>query len=215
MKITDCVLPPASGLIRPYLVSKLNGQRLEFELDLRPNVVVYSAADLLARVLAGDPAYLPRHVGFMYGTDPAPAQLEDPENIELALKRMHDWSKIASDTAAIGGNILISPLAVAPAISLDGDPAKYAGNAVTFSAHTGLIQEYAFPTNGSTFAKALVDIESEHTPVYVYHVVLLNRWQSGNRITYTPFSRAAVESAPFTSKPPSFDMGVYWTITFK
>ena len=214
MKIKDCIPPPASGLIRPYLLSKRNGQRLEFALDLRPNVVVYPAADLLARILAGDAAYLPRHVGFIYGTNASPG-LDDPESLG-DLKRMHDWSKITTDVADIGGNVLVAPLAVAPSISLDGDPLKYAGNAVTFAAHTGLLQEYAFPTDGSTYARALTDLEDdEYASVYVYHVLLLNRRQVGSRVIYTPFSRAAIESAPFTPKPASFDLGVYWTITFK
>lgn len=222
MKISDLVLPPASGLIRPYLLSKINGQRLVFAPDVllaqRPNVVTYSAADLLARALAGDSTYLPRHIGFIYGTDPNPNTLDDPEDIGADLKRMHDWSKIASDVANIpgGGNMLVAPLALAPSLSLDGDAAKYAANAVTFSAHTGLALEYAFPTNGTSYAKSLPDIEAEeYGAVYVYHAVLLNRWQSGPRIGYTPFSRAAIESAPFTAKPASFDLGVFWTITFK
>lgn len=220
MKFNDRVLPPASGLIRPYLLSKINGERLVFAPDAilatRPNVVTYSAADLLARVLAGDDTYLPRHVGFLYGTTPTPPQLEDPEDLEASLKRMHDWSKLATDAAANQANMLIAPLAVAPSVGLDGDAARYAGNAVTFSAHTGMVQEYAFPTSGGAYAAAIADIEAEeYGAVYVYHAVLLNRWQAGSRIVYTPFSRAAIETAPFTSKPASFDLGVFWTITFK
>lgn len=212
-QLFEHVLPPASGLVHPCLRSRATGA--EILLTPTKNVVVYTAADLLARVLAGDATYLPKHVGFIYGTVPSPA-LDDPETLSLNVKRAHDWAKIATDVAAIGGNMLVAPLSLTPSISLDGDSSRYSGNAVTFSAHTGLVEEYAFSTLGGTFASTLDDLDDDYSQsVYIYHVVLLNRWRSGSTVTYTPFSRAALESAPFTAKPASFDMGVYWTITFR
>jgi hypothetical protein len=213
MRLLDQVPPPASGRIQPYLSARKSGVRIR--LMPRDNVVVYSAADLLARTLSGDNSYIPKHIGFIYGTAESPA-LDDPDSLPANLKRAHDWSKIATDTAAINGNILIAPLAIATSIAVDGDAAKYAGNAATFSAHTGLVQEYAFSTTGGTFAPPLEELDKDYAQsAYIYHAILLNRWQSGSSITYTPFSRAALETAPFTPKPAAFDLGVYWTISFK
>lgn len=215
MKFKESVEPPVSGEIQSYLVPR-NDKGVKILLDSKSNVVVYSAADLLARILAGDERYLPKHVGFIYGTDSNPG-LEDPDQISGELKRAHDWSKITTDVEGIPslGNILIAPLSCAPSVSLDGDASRYQGNAVTFAAHTGTVSEYAFPTDGVNFAQSISDLEDAQANVKIYHVILLNRFRSGRTITYTPFSRAALESQPFTTKPDAFDLGVYWTITFK
>ena len=178
------------------------------------NVVCYTAADLMAHILAGDMSYCPGHIGFLYGTDPAPL-LDDPDALPADIRRIQDWSKITADTAAIHGNIAICPLALAPGISLDGSPTYYSGNATTFAASTGLMLEYAFPTTGNTFAPSLADLEAYPLPIYFYQVILLNRFEAKNTVTYTPFSRAMLQDPPFTPKPANVHMGVFWTITFK
>jgi hypothetical protein len=169
----------------------------------------------MARVLGGDDTYLPRHIGFIYGTEYSPL-LDDPDTLPAATRRAHDWSRIASDVAAIGGNIAIVPMPMAPSLSLDGDSGLYTSNAVTFTGHTGLVTEYGFSTTGSTYAADLDTVEIAYpNALYFYQAVLLNRWQSGTNVTYTPFARAALGSAPFTPKPTDFELAVYWTITFK
>jgi len=213
IKLHDVLPDGLRGRIQPFLQDKRTGQRTL----LRPNhnVIAYSAADLMARTLAGDETYLPRHVGFIYGTDYSPL-LDDPDALPLETRRVHDWARVASDVAAIGGNMAVVPLATAPTIGRDGSAALYTANAVTFTAHTGLTVEYAFSTTGSTFAPGLDALVGEYTQdVYFYHAVLLNRWESGGRITYTPFSRASLDDAPFSPKPANQELGVFWTITFR
>lgn len=181
----------------------------------KTNVVTYTAADIIAGTVSGDNSYLPQYVGFIYGTDYSPL-LDDPDTLPVSTRRAHDWDQITSDVAAITGNMLISPFATAPSLSLDGSADLYSANAVTFSAHTGLMQEYGFSTTSGTYAADLDTLESSYPDsVYFYQVVLLNRWQSGTNLTYVPFARAALDSAPFTPKPDGFELAVYWTITFK
>ena len=213
MNIAD-TMPGLSGRIEVFHINKTNQKR---DLILaKNNVITYSAADLMAHVLAGDDAYLPKHIGFLYGTNPSPL-LPDPDSLPADIRRIHTWASITSDTAAINGNILIAPLALTPGVMVDGSVSLYSGNAVLFTSHTGLGIEYAYPTNGSTFAPSLPDLEGSGTPVpvYFYHVILLNRWEQKGSIIYTPFARSALGSAPFDPKPASNHMAVYWTVTFK
>lgn len=217
MNFKDSVQPPVSGKIQSYLVPH-SDKNIKLLFKPKSNVICYTGADILANLLAGNEHYLPTHVGFIYGTTDSPG-LADPENLDINIKRSHDWAKIVLDVEGVKAlglaNVLVSPLACAPTIMLDGDSAKYTGNAVTFSAHTGTIEEYAFPTDGVDFAPTFEDINSVAGDIYIYHVLLLNRFRSGSTITYTPFSRAALATQPFDAKPSGFDLGVYWTITFK
>jgi hypothetical protein len=181
----------------------------------RSNTITYSAADIMARVIGGDTTYLPQYIGFIYGTTATPL-LDDPDALPVGTRRSHDWARIASDAAANTANIAIAAFTMAPSAALDGDSSLYTANAVTFTGHTGLVQEYGFPTTGATYAADLDTLAaSGPTAIYYYHVVLLNRWQSGASITYTPFARAALSSAPFDPKPDNAELAVYWTITFK
>jgi hypothetical protein len=206
-------IPRCSGRIEPFLFDPRTGEKIW--LPNRKNVVAYSAADLMARTQAGDETYLPRNIGFIYGTDYSPL-LDDPDALPVETRRQHDWARIASDVAAIGGNMLVASLAQAPTVGLDGSSALYTANAVTYSAHTGLLLEYAFDTSGSTYAQTLDALEGDYAQsVYFYHAVLLNRWESGGQVTYTPFSRAAFGTAPFDPKPTNLEMAVFWTLTFK
>lgn len=207
------VMAGCSGQIQAYLLERGTG-RIEL-IQRRKNVVAYTAADLMARVMAGDSTYLPRHVGFIYGTTPSPL-LDDPDAMPAETRRIHDWSKIASDVAAINGNMLVVPLAMAPTVARDGSSALYTANAVTFAAHTGLGLEYAFETTGGTYAQTLESLEDDYgQSIYFYHAVLMTRWESGGRVTYTPFSRAALEPAPFTARPAGHELGVFWTLTYR
>jgi hypothetical protein len=204
--------PGCAGRIKVELI---DAQGAAHPFVQRSNTVTYGAADLMARVLSGDATYLPTHIGFMYGTEYSPL-LDDPDTLPVATRRMHDWAAVGSDVAAINGNIAVVPFTMAPSLSRDGDSGLYTANAVTFTGHTGMVQEYGFATTGSTYAADLDTLESSYPgAVYFYHVVLLNRWQSGTTITYTPFARAALGQAPFTPKPADFELSVYWTISYK
>lgn len=172
------------------------------------NVITYSAAGLLARMLAADPGAFPRHIGFIYGTEPNPSDLADP-----AVSRNHSWVNITDDVANMGANMLICPLVLPPAVSRDpsSDADLYSVNMTTFTSHTGAFTEYAFPTTGGPYA-AVID---NTVPIYFYHAVLLNRRQSGAAITYTPFARVKLGSAPFVAKVANRELAIYWDVVFK
>jgi hypothetical protein len=185
---------------------------------------VYSAADLMAKLLSGDVDSAPQHIGFIYGEHGNPT-MADPATLSLDLKRVHPWTKIRDDVAADNGNMIVCPLVLPAAVSLDvnSNAAYYAANTATFTAHTGAFTEYAFPTNGSTFAGTLDSLSS----IYFWQAVLLNRRQVGADITYTPFARVALGTAAgsgssssgvlneFTPKAANRELAVYWSIVFK
>jgi hypothetical protein len=188
----------------------------------RRNVIVYNGADLMAKLLAGDVDAAPQHIGFIYGEHGNPA-MADPANLSLDLKRVHPWTKIRDDVAADNGNMLICPLVLPAAVSLDANSnaAHYAANMATFTAHTGAFTEYAFPTATAPFAGTLDSLGS----IYFWHAVLLNRKQVGSEITYTPFARVALgtpagssssgSGSEFTPKAANRELAVFWSIIFK
>lgn len=181
----------------------------------RHNVITYAAADIMARLLGGDATYVPQHIGFMYGSDPDAALLPDPDTLPENIKRQHTWSNITSDTASVNANILVAPLILNPSWSVDGNPESYSGNAVTVAAFTGTMLEYAFPTNGSTYAHPVDELAT----AYFYQALLLNRRVVGSSIIYTPFARVSLKdttvSPPvYHEKPEGFELSLFWTITF-
>jgi hypothetical protein len=173
------------------------------------NVVTYGAADLLASILAGERDSLPGHIGFVYGEDANPG-LVDPAMRTGVYRRKHDWDIVTEEVAGATANVLIAPLATRPGLTLDGDSGLYTANAVTFAAHMGGTPEYAFPTDGGTYA-------AEHDSLgdlYVYHALLLNRRVDAGEVVYTPFARLALETAPFPARPAGSQLALFWTITF-
>ena len=190
----------------------------------RSNVIVYSAADLMAKLLGGDVDSAPQHIGFIYGEHGNPT-MADPASLSLDLKRVHPWTKIRDDIAADNGNMIVCPLVLPAAVSLDvnSSPTYYTANAATFTSHTGAFTEYAFPTAGSVYAGTLDSLAS----IYFWQAVLLNRRQVGSEITYTPFARVALGTpvgsgssssgvvTEFTPKAANRELAVYWSIVFK
>lgn len=175
----------------------------------KSNVIAYTAADIMAAVAGGNNDFLPQHIGFMYGADQTP-DLDDPDGLPAATKRVQTWADIAAQCADITANVAICPLALTPSTTLIGSASRYTGNGVVFAAHTGAPLEYAFATS-SPFAAAMTSL----SPVYIYHAILLNRRTVGGNIVYTPFARSRVGTTPFTAKPTDQDIGIFWTIEFK
>lgn len=202
---------PISGRIRLYERDSAGTETL---LRDKSNVITYTAADILAKLLAGDADSFPRHIGFIYGEADEPgAAMADPDSLSLETRRVHDWDTLKNDVAAASANMLICPLVLNPTVSLDPDsnPEHYVANSVTFTAHTGAFTEYAFTPGLGDFASTLDMLPN----IYFYHAVLLNRKQVGNTITYTPFARVILGTAPFTAKAANRELAVYWTIVFK
>jgi hypothetical protein len=171
-------------------------------------VITYSAADIMAKILGDDSSYVPRYMGFVYGTN-ASATLADPEST-----RVHTWDSIATELAGVTGkaNVLISPLATSPGYSVDPvGSSYYENNAVTVAAHTGSRLEYAFSTTGSTYAAELQDDGTDA----MFQAMLLTRLVDGNTITYIPFSRVSLDiSGTYPLKPTGWELSIFWQITY-
>lgn len=193
----------ARGQVRGYFFNpKTLEQRDHFHIK---NVITYTAADIMARLLAGDASYVPGYMGFIYGASASPGlALPEPPT-----SRTQTWDNLASELADPGvtGNVLITPLAAGPSFSVDGSTTDYSGNAVTLTAHTGSRLEYGFPTS-APYDGVLVDGD------YFYHAMLITRLVSGSTITYLPFARVTLKGASYPRKLVGYELALFWQISY-
>lgn len=171
---------------------------------LHCNQLSYFCADILARVFAGSTDYVPRYMGFIYGSDAAPTELRDPT------LRTQTWADLASNMAEIQGNIQISPITLTPTIVVDGSTDLYTGNGVVFSAHTrsGSAGTYGFPI--------VLPYEDDqlNDGKYLYQAMLITRLTT-NGVTYIPVARVTLaESGVYLAKPVGFELALEWQISF-
>lgn len=189
------------GLVRGHWFNPATGEiRGRF---MHRNQLSYACADVLAKVLAGSGEYAPKYMGFIYGTDAAPTELADPT------QRYQPWADLATNMAAVQGNIQISPITLTPSLVVDGSSSYYTGNGVVFSAHTRSLDDgtYGFPAS-SPYAGQLADGN------YLYHAMLLTRI-IGNGVTYIPVARVTLaESGIYLAKPTGFELALEWQISF-
>lgn len=170
----------------------------------RRNQLTYSAADVMAQLLAGAQDMAPKFIGFIYGDAySVPGSLVDPSY------RAQTWSALGTELGEVHGNIQIAPITLAPTIAVDGDPALYIGNSAIMTAHTSASATYGFPLT-SPYAGAM------DTGSYLYHVMLLTRRSVAGGYSYTPVARATLgEPGPvYQVKPDGFELAVDWQITF-
>ncbi len=184
-----------------------DGDSMEPVID-RSNIITFNAADLMARMLAGDTSAIPNHIGFIYGTDASPAG-----GMDTPTSRDQSWSDITTDVLAASGNMLVCPMVTTPALSADNTPdVTYVSNKVTMTSHSGAYSAHAFTPGVSGFADAIGDIVGD---VYFYHAVLLGVSGSGTSTVYTPFARVNLGAAPYTAKAENRELAVYWDIIFR
>ena len=195
----------ARGRISGQFVDRLTGRTTpRFEIN---NIITYTAADIMARLVGGDVQYRPEYMGFIYGTKAAPG-ITDP-----ITSRVQNWTDLAAELAPVNkANVLIAPYASSPGYTVDaaaGLPAGiYAGNAVTVSGHTGTALEYGF-TAGGTYASPVADGD------YLYHAMLISRLVSGSTITYLPFARVSLKvGAAYPRKPVGMDLSLFWSVVY-
>jgi len=193
----------AKGRVSGYFVNLETGEeRGHFETT---NVITYTAGDIMARILGGESDYVPGYMGFIYGEtgSPGAALIEPPTS------RVQTWDGLSAELAdgAVGGNILISPLAAGPSYSIDGSSSYYAGNAVTLTAQSGSRLEYGFPSS-SPYANELEDGD------YYWHAMILTRLVSGSTITYLPFARVTLKDTSYPQKPVGFELALFWQISY-
>lgn len=204
MKSSDKLANWAKGKVWGYYIDPLTKKSTEpFAIN---NIITYTAADIMARLVGGDTSYFPKYFGFIYGTTATPG-LVDP-----IVSRNQPWTDLASELAVVNkANVLISPLASTPGYAVDaatGMPSDiYLGNAVVLSAHTGSRLEYGF--TGGSYADPLEDGD------YMYHAMLITRLVSGGTVTYLPFARVSLKvGSNYPEKPAGMEMALFWQISF-
>jgi hypothetical protein len=197
-----------SDYCRGYVTGKVHnpitGQVL-FTISRR-NIITYSAADIMARVLGGDTAYRPGYMGFVYGSNASPGAAL----IEPPVSRVQTWTAIGEELSDPGviGNVVIAPLAAGPSYSVDGSTTYYTGNAVTLTAHSGARLEYGFNT-ALPYQNELADND------YFYQAILVTRLVNGSSITYLPFARVSLkEGSSYPQKATGFELALFWQISY-
>jgi hypothetical protein len=194
----------ARGRIYGYMYNPLTGEKRDhFAIH---NVITYTAADIMARLVGGDTQYIPGYMGFIYGSNASPggALVEPPTS------RQQTWTTLGSELsdAGVTGNVLITPLAAGAAYAVDGNSTYYSGNEVTLTANSATRLEYGYQTS-SPYAAELANGD------YFYHVMIITRLVSGSTITYLPFARATLmEGSSYPQKSAGFEMAVYWPVSF-
>ena len=174
------------------------------------NIITYTAADVMARMLANQTLYIPQHMGFVYGTNAVPA-------LPTLTSRVQPWSQLSSDLANVAAglaNVLISPFSSAPSVELNGSSSFYTNNAVTVTANSGARLEYGFSTTGAVYAPAIQD---DGISDYMLQALLLARVMDGLTPTYYPFARVSLSDLPgvtYSVKPASWELAVSWKLTF-
>lgn len=178
------------------------GAGVSYPAFRRHNQLGYSCCDALAQLLAGNVAYVPRYIGFVYGPEAEPADLA------LSSDRSMTWPGLTAEMAAIGGNIQVAPFTYSPTIAVDGEAGRYGGNATVFGAHTrsGSSGVYAFPLQ-SPYAGVLAN------GARLYHAVLLAKPVPGSE--YLPLARVNLRDTgdAFPVKPDGFELGLDWQIS--
>jgi hypothetical protein len=193
------------GQVWGHYINRLTGEvRWPF---YNHNVIAYTAADIMARLLGGDQLYRPQYMGFIYGAAAAPTWPIPPG--ETPTSRVQTWAGLSTELADAGvtGNILITPLAAGPTYSVDGSTSYYSGNAVTLAAHTGSRLEYGFQTS-APYAGVLVDGN------YFYQAMLLTRLVQGSTVTYLPFARVTLKDGTYPQKLVGYDLALFWQISY-
>ena len=188
------------GRITAHWFNPVTGEHLA--PFMHSNTLSYACADVIANLMAGNSAYAPQYMGFIYGTDATAVTLSDPT------LRTQSWSLLATDLATVTlANIQISPLTLAPTVAVDGDASLYTGNSTIYTAHTrsGASATYGFPL--TTYAPPLADGN------YLYHAMLLTKLPNSNGV-YIPVARATLESGSYFAKPAGFEIAIDWQVSF-
>lgn len=169
------------------------------------NVITYSAADIMARLLGGDTTYRPTYIGFIYA-------LHGKAFVNPGVDRLQPWDDIASEVETQGGNMLLCPLSASALYDLAGDTSLYSTNKVVLSARTALTSPLVFSGGGFTAIAPQPGVDD-----YYQIVLLARRYATGSTTpTYVPFARAGLTSGT-TGIPveANKDLVAYWDIRFK
>ena len=170
------------------------------------NIITYESADMLAGLLANDQRYRPAYIGYLYG--PKAAGMTNPNTVG----RGHDMTLIASDLLAVPGNMIVSPLGANPLIAVDGDPALYNGNSITFSAISDSTSALIYPALAGYEATGPQASNDKY-----YQVALLSKYFEPGSVTpvFKLFARTQLTATTDgILVQAASELVVFWTITF-
>jgi len=200
MQLAERMNHGISGHIRAVWTDPVTGRKVEGWACDKPNVILYSAADIVARLVAGDTEVVPAFVGYVY----APLANSVPNPSLDAIPRHYDWTDILDNIATVGvdGDMVISPISSTPLRTASSD--SYVGNTVTFGA---MSDRTATPVRG-TGAPTIAD--------KYFQVVLLSRVFELGTPVYIPFAYTQLAAGNGGIQVlADMELTVYWTISFK
>jgi hypothetical protein len=201
MQIAEYMSPSVTGHIRAVWTEKATGREVAVACD-KSNVILYTAADIIARLVSGDTEVVPGFVGYVY----APLANSVPNPASDPAPRHYDWSDILGNITplTVGGDMVISPITTTPRITASS--ASYASNTVTFSAMSDSNAAPVVTPGGA----------GPHTSDKYFQVVLLARVFSGGVATYIPFAYTQLAAGDGgIAVLADMELTVYWTISFK
>lgn len=192
-----------SGEVTTKRVKKA-GQGAETVLDVN-NLITYSMAGALARLVGGDTRYQATHVAFIY--------LPVGQTLPV-YGRDSTWASIAAEVANAGGNAIVCKTMRGASYETAGSPEVgpdvYSNNAVTITAVSDETAAIAWSGGGFT--------PSPPTPgVHTYvQAVMLSQIVDRGIVTNLPMARVNLTTGG-TGLPvqTDSDLAVFWKITFK
>jgi len=159
------------------------------------NVVLYSAADVSAKLLAGYTEYVPRYVGFVYA--PNSSSFTDP-----GTNRAYTWQDIANTIKAQSGNMILRPLLYER--SFEATDNNYTGNKVIFSSATDKNTDPLFTGTGYESTSPQPSSDS------YFQVVLISNPSAG---IYIPVAYAQLD--PAQSVLSNSEFVLTWGVTLR
>ena len=199
MKEQSYNIAPSVGSIMAY--RRYADGHMEL-LKAKPNVIAFRAADILAKILGGDAAYIPSKIGFIYAG--ASQSFTNPGTV-----RLQEWSDIATAIGTAGGNMILCPLA-SPTFMVLGDSTQYANNMVELSAMSDKSAPMVF--SGGSYAADAPASGSKY-----FQVVLLAVTYAAGSTTpvYTPYAIAQLtDTNDGLAIEDNTDIVIYWSMSF-
>jgi hypothetical protein len=169
------------------------------------NIFTFNGADVLAKLMGGDTNFIPNQIGYIYG--PEAGSMTNP-----SATRQHTWDSIAADVAALGGNMILSPISSCPSFRVDGDVTRYNHNVVTLNAISDPSANLVF--SGGTYATQ----PPQNPDDRFFQVVLISAVKKlgSTTPTYVPIARAQLDAG--TSGllvQQQSDLAVFWDLIFR
>jgi len=171
------------------------------EGGMTSNVITYRAADVLARLLAGDTSYTPKWIAFVYA--PQGQTFGDPDDAQPP--RQHTLTSIATEVQSNVGNAILAR--VQQTVEFQStDVGNYEGNQHTLLAIVDPDEgSQMWSAAGYTSARPQVNSDKYH------QVLLLAEPTPGN---YIPIARAPLGEDRSGELVRSGQLAVFWSIQF-